>query len=115
MRTAPMFLSALAMTGVMSAAHASELRPLEGFSVKLANVTGSAYYTIEKSGYQVVATLASSEEATPVRFTATLQSGQKVIVSVPRASGQSALELEIKRIEDRVFMNDHTQLSSLDQ
>ena len=57
MRTAPMFLSALAMTGVMSAAHASELRPLEGFSVKLANVTGSAYYTIEKSGYQVVATL----------------------------------------------------------
>jgi hypothetical protein len=82
-------------------------------SIKVANVVGSAYYTIEKDGYQVVATLASGEEATPVRFIATLMSGQKVIVSVPRAFGQSAMEIEIKRIEDRVFVSDDTQLTSL--
>jgi hypothetical protein len=99
----------------MGSAHASELTPMKGFSVKLADVKGSAYYTIENDGYQVVATLASSEEATPVRFVATLLSGQKVIVSVPRAFGQSAIEIEIKRIEDRLFMNDGTQLSSLDR
>jgi hypothetical protein len=112
MRTFAMLLSTLAITG---SAHASELTPIEGLSVKLANVAGNAYYTIEKDGYRVVTTLASSEEATPVRFIATLLSGQKVIVSIPRAFGQSAVELEIKRIEDRVFVSDDTQLSSLDQ
>jgi hypothetical protein len=40
-------------------------------------------------------------------------SGQKVIVSVPRAFGQSAMEIEIKRIEDRVFVSDDTQLNNL--
>ena len=115
MRTSPTLFSAVAITCIMGSAHAYELTPMKGFSVKLADVKGSAYYTIEKDGYQVVATLASSEEATPVRFVATLLSGQKVIVSVPRAFGQSAIEIEIKRIEDRLFMNDGTQLSSLDR
>ena len=106
-----MSFSTLAITG---SAHASELTPIvrEGLSVKLANVAGNAYYTIEKDGYRVVTTLASSEEATPVRFIATLLSGQKVIVSIPRAFGQSAVELEIKRIEDRVFVSDDISLAA---
>jgi hypothetical protein len=113
MRISAMLLSALAIGCITGSAHASELAPIEGLSIKVANVVGSAYYTIEKDGYQVVATLASSEEATPVRFIATLRSGQNVIVSVPRALGQSAMEVEIKRIEDRVFVSDDTQLTSL--
>jgi hypothetical protein len=115
MRTSAMLLSALAVTFVTGSAHASELAPIAGLSIRLANVVGSAYYTIEKDGYQVVATLASSEEATPVRFIATLLSGQKVIVSVPRSVGQNTLEIEIKRIEDRVFVSDNTLISNLDQ
>ena len=115
MRTFAMLLSALAITCITGSANAAELAPIEGLSIKLANVAGNAHYTIERDGYRVVATLASSEEATPVRFIATLLSGQKVVVSIPRAFGQSVVELEIKRIEDRVFVSDDTQLSSLDQ
>jgi hypothetical protein len=115
MRMIAMLLSALAVTVVTGSAHAAELAPIEGFSIKIANVTGTAYYTVEKDGYQVVATLASGEEATPIRFVATLLGGQKVMVSVPRAIGQDALEIEIERIEDRVFVSDATLVGNLDQ
>ena len=113
MRTAFMLLSALAGLSIAGSVQASELEPIAGLSIKLGDVMGTAYYTVEKDGYHVVATVASGEVATPVRFMATLLSGQKVNLSVPGAVGQSDVVLEIKRIEDRVFVSDGPKISKL--
>jgi len=113
MRVTATLVSALAGLCVAGSVQASELTPLAGLGLKLGDALGTAYYTIEKDGYQVVATIATSEGATPVRFIATLLSGQKVHLSVPRAAGQSALIVEIERIEDRVFVNEGQRLSRI--
>ena len=67
------------------------LGPMQGKTVALGEVTGVAYYTVEPLGYRVVATL-SSTAGVPIRFIATLQPEQSVIVSVPRGAGDPALE-----------------------
>jgi hypothetical protein len=103
MRRSVAVLTALA-TCLAASARADELRPMAALSIKLGDVIGTAYYTVETDGYQVVATVASSTDAIPVRFVATLTSGQKVQVSVPRGVGEAALALEMRRVEDRVFV-----------
>jgi hypothetical protein len=108
-----MLLSAFAGMCVAGSAQAAELAPMEGLSITLGDVSGTAYYTVEKDGYQVVATVASGVNATPVRFATTLLSGQKASLSVPRAVGQSALTVEIERIEDRIFVNGGAVISGL--
>ena len=113
MRITATLLSAFAGVCVAASVQASELEPMAGLSIKLGDASGTAYYTVEKDGYQVVATVASGEDAIPVRFIATLVSGQQVNLSVPRAVGQSALVLEIKRVEDRVFVSDGQNISKL--
>jgi len=113
MRMSVTLISALAGFCVAGSAHASELEPMAGLSIELGDVLGAAYYTVEKDGYQVVATVASGANATPVRFVTTLTSGQRTMLSVPRAIGESALALKIERIGDRVFVNSDNKLSSL--
>ncbi len=113
MKTHLMLISALA--GLCSAgfAQASELAPMAGLSVKLGDVLGTAYYTVEKDGYHVVTTLGAGEGTPPVRFVSTLLSGQKAIVSVPRSIGENEMILVIERIEDRIFVNDGQKISSV--
>ena len=110
MKTAVLSLVLLTVAGSV---HAAELEPMAGLSIELGTVLGAAYYTVEKDGYQVVATVASGADATPVRFVTTLISGQRTMLSVPRAVGESALTLEIERIGDRVFVNGGNTLSSV--
>ena len=107
-----MLASATAALLIAGSAQASELEPFAGKSIKRGNVTGTAYYTVAQDGFEVVATVASGEEQTPVRFVTTLRDGQKTILSVPREPGQSALMVEFKRIDNRVFVNDATKISS---
>ena len=71
---------ALAFVG---AAHADGLRPIEGRSIDLGEVSGIAYYTVERDGFRVVATLAQGEAGTPVRVEAVLAPGQSVVLSTP--------------------------------
>jgi len=113
MRVSTTLLSVFAGLCVASSVHAAEheLVPLEGLSITLGNALGTAYYTVENDGYRVVATIASGEKATPFRFIATLVSGQRVSLSVPRAVGQSALTLDIERIADRMLVNDSDKIS----
>jgi hypothetical protein len=59
------YLAAVLTCGV---AVGEELRPIEGKSISLGDVSGVAYYTVEKDGFAVVAIVASGEIATPVRF-----------------------------------------------
>ena len=107
-----MFISLIAAACASTTVQASELVPMEGFSVKLGEVVGTAYFTVEKEGHQLVATVTSAESPTPIRFIATLLDGQKVMLSVPRAVGESALEVEFERRDERLFVNRTSDLNN---
>ncbi len=80
------------------------LAPLAASTVALGTYTGVAYYTVEDTGYQVVATVAAGEAGVPIRFVSTLADGQNAILSVPQAAGSPALEMEFQRCGDAVVV-----------
>jgi hypothetical protein len=88
------------------AAQADEIGPMQAKSIALGGVSGVAYYTEAASGYEVVATLAAGEEGTPMRFVATLSSGQRIMLSVPQADGEAAKSVEIARVGDKVLVTE---------
>jgi hypothetical protein len=51
----------------LTAARVEGLRPMEGKSIDLGEISGIAYYTVERDGFHVVATLAQGEAGTPIR------------------------------------------------
>ena len=51
--------AAIGMASI-GATHADGLRPIEGRSIDLGELSGVAYYTVERDGFRVVATLADS-------------------------------------------------------
>ena len=54
-------------------AHAEGLKPFQGRAIDIGDVSAVAYYTVERDGLRVVATLAKkAEDAVPVRVVATL-------------------------------------------
>ncbi|MGY2988022.1 hypothetical protein [Bradyrhizobium sp. USDA 4508] len=59
----------------MTAANAEGLRPLGGKSIDLGGISGIAYYTVERDGFRVVATLAQGEAGTPIRVISVLAPG----------------------------------------
>jgi hypothetical protein len=81
-------------------AHANGLRPMEGQSVNLGDVSGVAYYTVQPDGFRVVTTLAQGEAGTPIRFVSVLAPGQRVVLSTPQQAGV----LEIIRNEDSLVV-----------
>ena len=89
----------------LTTAHADGLRPIQGKSIDLGGVSGIAYYTVERDGFHVVATLAQGEAGTPIRVVSVLAPGQRVVLSTP----QQADAIEISRKGDNVFVrNAHT-------
>ena len=84
----------------LGAAHADGLRPIEAKSINLGDVSGIAYYTVERDGFHVVTTLAQGEAGTPVRLVSVLAPGQSVVVST--ANRQDAIE--ISRTGDSVLV-----------
>jgi len=92
----------------LGAAHANGLRPIEGRSIDLGDVSGVAYYTVEPDGFRVVTTLAQGERGTPIRFVSVLAPGQRVVVSTPQAAGA----LEISRNGDSLFVRKANALSN---
>ncbi len=78
----------------LGAAHADGLRPIEAKSINLGDVSGVAYYTIERDGFHVVTTLAQGEAGTPIRLVYVLAPGQSVFLSTP--NGSDALEISRK-------------------
>ncbi len=89
----------------ISATHADGLRPIEARSIDLGEWSGVAYYTVERDGFRVVATLADGEEGTPVRVEAVLAPGQSVLLSTPHAWGVAPNTVEIGRRGDEVFVH----------
>ena len=96
----------LAAIGLVGAAQAEQLNPMQAKSIKLGETTGVAYYTIADDGFRVVATVTASDAGRPTRFIATLTSGQSVVVSVPQAWHETARNLEIKREGDIVTVSE---------
>ena len=95
-------IACLAATG----AAAAELPPQSAESIHLAGFDGVVYYTAEQDGYRVVTTLASGAEQQPIRFVSTLAPGQRVVISVPQAEGQPAVDFEIQRTGDSLFVGE---------
>src|SRR4029077_6838310 len=70
-------LAAAFALAAIGPAHAEGLKPLQGQVIELGDVSGVAYYTVERDGFRVVATLAKkNEDAVPVRVVAVLAPGQ---------------------------------------
>ena len=68
-------------------AHADELQPIVGRTISLGEVSGVVYYTVERDGFRIVATLAQGEAGTPVRIEAVLAPGQSVGALHPARGG----------------------------
>ena len=94
---------ALASIGV---ARADELRPIEARTIDLGEVSGVVYYTVERDGFRLVATLEQGEACTPVRFEAVLASGQSVVLATPREPGVAPDAVTITRRDDQVMVRE---------
>jgi hypothetical protein len=90
---------------IAGAALAGTFKPLQAQHVDLDVFAGVAYYTAEKDGHHLVVTLQAGETSTPVRFAATLASGQGVTLSVPRQAGEAPVELHFVRQGEQIVMN----------
>ncbi len=94
-----LFVAAFAFAS-FSAAHADGVRPIAARSIDLGEVSGVAYYTVERDGLRVVATLAQGLAGTPIRVVSVLAPGQHVAFSTPQQVGA----LEISRNGDSVLV-----------
>jgi hypothetical protein len=94
-----MLVAAAFALASVEAAHADGLRPIDAKSIDLGEVSGVAYYTVERDGFHVVTTLAQGIAGTPIRVVSVLAPGQSVAFSTPRAGA-----LEISRNGDSVVV-----------
>ena len=94
-----LFASAFALAS-LGAAHADGLRPIDAMSADVGEVSGVAYYTVERDGFHVVATLAQGMTGTPIRVVSVLAPGQSLAFSTPHQEGA----LEISRNGDSVLV-----------
>ncbi|MGY3149670.1 hypothetical protein ACVWYQ_006669 [Bradyrhizobium sp. USDA 3397] len=102
-----LFAAAFGIASV-AAARADGLRPMEGKSIDLGGISGIAYYTVERDGFHVVATLAQGEAGTPIRVVSVLAPGQRVVLSTT----QRADAIEISRKGDSVFVRNANTASN---
>ena len=99
-------LAAALALGFIGPAHAEGLKPLHGQVINLGDVSGVAYYTVERDGFRVVATLAKKDEdAVPVRVVAVLAPDQTLTLSTPHEAGTPADAVEIIRRADTVLVH----------
>jgi hypothetical protein len=100
-------LAAVFALAAMGPAHAEGLKPLQGQVIDLGDVSGVAYYTVERDGCRVVATLAKKDEdVVPVRVVAVLAPDQSLTLSTPREAGTPPVALEIIRRADTVLVHE---------
>ena len=84
----------------LTTAYADGLRPIEAKSIDLGEVSGVAYYTVERDGYHVVTTLEQGMAGMPIRVVSVLAPGQSVVLSTPHQAGA----LEISRNGDSLLV-----------
>jgi hypothetical protein len=80
---------------------------VQGRAIDLGDVSAVAYYTVERDGYRVIATLAKkAEDAVPVRVVATPAANQSLTLSTPHEAGAPADAVEIIRQADTVLIRE---------
>jgi hypothetical protein len=95
----------LALAAIFPAiVQADTLSPARGRKLDLGAFNGVAYYTVETSGFRVVATVARGGD-TPVRLEAVLAPGQSMILSSPKSRDEEAARVEITRREDALHLS----------
>jgi hypothetical protein len=100
-------LAAAFALAAIGPAHAEGLKPLQGQVIDLGDVSGVAYYTVERDGFRVVATLAKKDEdAVPVRVVVVLAPDQHLTLSTPHEAGAPADAVEIIRRADTVLIHE---------
>jgi hypothetical protein len=98
--------AALAMLSI-GPAHAEGLKPFQGRVIDLGDVSGVAYYSVERDGFRVVATLAEkAEDAVPVRIVAMLAPDQNLTLSTPHEAGATDDAVEIIRRADTLLIHE---------
>ena len=95
-----MLVAAAFALACLETAQADGLRPIDAMSIDLGEVSGVAYYTVERDGFHVVATLAQGMTGTPIRVVCVLAPGQSVAFSTPLQVNA----LEISRNGDSVLV-----------
>lgn len=104
MSTSSVFARLAAASGIVVlgavAASGEELHAYVAKAVTLDALSGTLYFTSQNGEYAVVATF--DKEPRPVRLIAMLQPGQRIELSSPRALGEPASVVEIRRDGDRV-------------
>ena len=103
-----MLVAAAFALASLEAAHADGLRPIDAKSIDLGEVSGIAYYTVERDGFHVVTTLAQGTAGTPIRVVSVLAPGQSVAFSTPQQAGA----LEISRNGDSVLVRTAKSVSN---
>ena len=99
-------LAAAFALAAIGPAQAEGLKPLQGQVIDLGDVSGVAYYTIERDGFRVVATLAKKgEDAVPVRVVAMLAPGQSLTLSIPHEAGTPPDAVDFIRRVDTVLVH----------
>ena len=101
-------LAATVILTSFAAAHADGLKPIAGQSIRLGDISGVAYYTVEPDGFRVVTTLAQGEAGSPIRFVSLLMPGQRVVLSTPTRADL----LEITRTGDSLIIRDTNAVSN---
>jgi len=100
-------LAAALALAFIGPAHAEGLKPFQGQVIDLGDVSGVAYYTVERDGFRVVATLAKKDrDAVPVRVVVVLAPGQSLMLSTPREWGTPPDAVEIIRRADTVLVHE---------
>jgi hypothetical protein len=106
MRMRQTALAAAFALAAIGPARAEGLKPLRGQVVDLGDLSAVAYYTVERDGFRVVATLAKKDEdAVPVRVVAVLAPGQSLTLSTPHEAGIPPDAVEITRRADTVLVH----------
>jgi hypothetical protein len=83
-------------------------RPIDAMNMDLGEVSGVAYYTVERDGFHVVTTLAQGIAGTPIRIVSVLAPGQRVTFSTPHQERA----LEISRNGDSVLIRNVNSVSN---
>lgn len=101
----PAALAAALGLAALAPAIAEAPKPARAYPVDLGPVSGVAYYTVEREGLRLVATLAQqAEAAAPLRFETLLAPGQTVRISRPGPVGTAPELVEITRKADAILV-----------
>jgi predicted lysophospholipase L1 biosynthesis ABC-type transport system permease subunit len=95
-------LCAFGVLSITTVARAEDIAPLQAMQISLGDMSVNAYYQPTPQGLRIVTTAQGKNSADIIRFVTTLQDGQQALISVPRAFGQPAAELRVRRVGDHI-------------